>query len=521
MSRLKRFSSGLLSGYTVLGANVAFSLASVPLAFRYLSEAEFGLWALASQVALYIGLLDFGLSGAGMRILVDHKDDSEGTDYGGVIQTSLLVNFAHALLVVLGGVGAAFVIGPLLDVPVELQRQLRWLMIGQSILTASGHAVRTAPMVLAAHQRYNAVNVAQTLLFGLGLAVLWIAFRNGLGVFSLMWAQGVTQVLGAVVAVVACVRSKLLPERGRWGRPAWRWFWELFSFGRDMFLFSVGNLLINCSQSILITRVAGLEAVAVWSVCTRVFVLATQMVNRIFDYASAALAEMMVRGERDRLFSRFKSMVVLSASLSVVAGVTFAVSNQAFVRWLTAGKIGWAGVNDWLLAAWLLILVLVRNHTGLVGLTKEFRSMRYLSFFEGLFSVGLGWVALRYGGLTAMLVVFLLGSLFISFPYSTWRTSEYFRLAWRTAALGWLWPSFRLACALVPVGLVAGWLAKPWPPLVGLCMSGLAVGAIGVVLLLRWGIDHSLQKEIASRMAVASPRLRSWLLRGLTNRLNG
>ena len=53
MSRLKKFTHSLLSGYVALGVNVFYTLASVPLALHYLGKAEFGLWALVSQISGY------------------------------------------------------------------------------------------------------------------------------------------------------------------------------------------------------------------------------------------------------------------------------------------------------------------------------------------------------------------------------------------------------------------------------------------------------------------------------------
>ena len=61
MSRIKRFAHSLVSGYVFLGANALYTLASVPLALHYLSKPEFGLWAVATQIAGYLMLIDFGL----------------------------------------------------------------------------------------------------------------------------------------------------------------------------------------------------------------------------------------------------------------------------------------------------------------------------------------------------------------------------------------------------------------------------------------------------------------------------
>src|SRR5947207_11887233 len=91
MSRLKRYTHSLASGYAALAANVLYSLASVPIAMHYLSNEEFGLWVLAAQVSAYLALAEFGMSGSIARILIDHKDNLHSGVYGSVIKTGSLV----------------------------------------------------------------------------------------------------------------------------------------------------------------------------------------------------------------------------------------------------------------------------------------------------------------------------------------------------------------------------------------------------------------------------------------------
>ncbi len=72
MSRFKRFAHSLVSGYLLLGTNVVFTLAQVPLALHYLTKNEFGLWALTTQITGYLMMLDLGMSGSLVRNLIDH-----------------------------------------------------------------------------------------------------------------------------------------------------------------------------------------------------------------------------------------------------------------------------------------------------------------------------------------------------------------------------------------------------------------------------------------------------------------
>jgi len=505
MSRLKRYVQSLASGYLMLGANILYTLGSVPLVLRYLSQAEFGLWALVTQLGFYLNLVDFGMSGAGTRILIDHKDDRESPNYGSVILTSVLVNAVQAgLILAIGGLVAVRV-GPWLGVPEAMIPTFQTLVFWQCAGLAVTSALRTASTILMAHQRTDLVNLSQTVLFLLNFGVLWFGLHRGWGILSLVWAQVLGQVLGSGITVAWCFRLALLPQPGRWGRPRMTWFGELFSYGRDMFLYSVGNLLINFSQTLLISRVAGLDTAAVWSVCTRAFNLASQFIYRIFDASVPALGEMIVRREQERLRHRFRSMVIASGSVALLAGVALGTCNQSFVHWWTGGKIGWKPIHDWLLGAWLVILVLIRSHTGLVGLTKEFRFLRYIYFCEGVFFVIAGFAALHAQGLAAMLLVSILGSLGITLPYSLWRTARYFGLPWHEVALGWARPTITTLPALVGISLAAHGLAGSHAPLTRMIIGCGVVLGLGGLAVLRWGLDEPMRRELFERLRSVLP----------------
>jgi O-antigen/teichoic acid export membrane protein len=498
MSRIKRFAHSLVSGYVFLVANVLYTLASVPLALYYLSRPEFGLWALVTQMAGYIALVDFGLSGAASRILIDYKDHQRREEYGSMIQTGVMVGFSQAGLVLIAGVVLAFVIGPLLRIPSSLEQAFFWLFLGQCVLTAISFAARIFNLILTAHQRFDVYNYTNTALFGVNYGVLWWCFSHGFGVFSMLWAQAAGTVLTVFINGWACHKLELFPRRGEWGRPTWQKFHELFAFGRDLFLYYAGIQLVNTSQTLLLTRLIGLDAAAVWSVCTRTFNFLTPVIYRIFDFSTPALAEMMVRGERERLLQRFREIVQLSASLSVAAGVIFAVCNGTFVRLWTAGKISWAPVNDLLLAVWLLICVSVHAHVGLVGQTKRIQFLRFLYFFEGTTFIGLNLLLHRFGSITTMLLISICCSLCFSFPYGLRRTRAYFGLN-RSELARWHRETLVLAIWTAPVAFLIWWVTRSLPDFPRLAVELVVLGTWTAWMFLRHGLSASLREEAARR----------------------
>lgn len=500
MSRFKRFTLSLLSGYAVLAAQTAFTLASVPLALRYLSTAEFGLWALTMQIAGYIALVDFGMSGALARILVEYKDAPHTGEYGSVILTGILVNLVQSFLVLVVGVGLAWSVARLIGIPAEAESTFRSLLIWQSVCLALGFLYRIVWHILVAHQRQeigNCVNVAHV---AVNFMVLWLCFRAGFGVSSMVWGQLAAQVLVGAGAVWLAVRFKMFSGFRSWHRPSWRRFKELFSFSRDMFLYTIGGQLVHASQTILVTRMLGLEAGAVWSICTRALSLITQIVYRIFDYSFPALAEMIVRKETERLKARFRGLVVASVSLTILAAAMLFACNESFVVLWTGGRIAWPSINDLLLGFWLVITLLVRGHTGLIGLTRDFRFLRYVYFLEGLFFVVIALVALRFGGIQGMIIASIIASLLFTSGYSVWRNARYFQTTPKEIIVGWMQPSIRLAVLLLPIAVTV-WLSTRYLPAGWrFCINATVVGSAGVILLWRYGLEGSVREELQSRL---------------------
>ena len=73
---MRRLLQTLASGYLSLAAASVYTLVSVPLVLHFLTKLEFGLWALMFQIAGYLALIDFGMSPAVARLLIEEKSCS-------------------------------------------------------------------------------------------------------------------------------------------------------------------------------------------------------------------------------------------------------------------------------------------------------------------------------------------------------------------------------------------------------------------------------------------------------------
>jgi O-antigen/teichoic acid export membrane protein len=466
------------------------------------------LWALATQIGFYIALLDFGMTGAMARILIDYKDDRRSPQYMRVVHTGIIVNVVQGLLILGTGAAVAFLLAPILGVPVALQRSFCILVLGQSGVLAANFIFKIFGQILTAHQRSDIINYSQVLGFLFSFVVLWMCFAAGMGVYSIIGANAAGLASGALVLALACARQSLLPTARIWRGFDRAKFRELFDYGKDVFLFSLGSHLINTSQVMVVSGTLGLEAAALWSICTRAYTMMCQIIWRGLEMSAAPLCEMVVRGEQQQLLRRFRDVTMLSTSLAVLGAALFVVGNQPFVDLWTHGRFGWSVWTDALLGVWAIAMTVQRCHTSLLGMLKSLRVVKYIYFLEGTVFVLIATLAARVGGFAAVVGSSLVCTLAFSYNFGLWRTKSHFNLPWKEVAIGWLRPAAKMAAVLVPVTVITWLLTRQMAPADALVLRGAAVGTIGAWALFRWGLDTRLQQEMMHRLP---PGLRRFL----------
>jgi len=496
MSRLKRFAHSLASGYVLLGINVLYTFASVPLVLHYLPEKELGLWALVTQVASSLLLLDLGMAGSVARILIDHKDRPGDGLYGGVIKAGALVMLVQGAIIAGAGLVVSYWLPALFGVPDVYRHDFQVLVAGQCCTIGGLFAGRICSHVLQAHQRYDITNYVQSGGLVVSFGVLWLGFSGGWGLYSLLAASAGSAILSNLCILGAVLRLRLFPPAGSWGRVSWSLFKELFKYGSDIFLMSVGYQLTSASQIMIISRTLGLKEAAVWTIATKVFLLLQQGVFQLWTFSANAISEMMVRQEWGRLRQRFHDIVVLTAASSVLVAGVMGACNASFLAVWTKDRIGWSVANDWLLAILLIVGCIARCHVGLAGQTKKIRAMRYIYFAEGLcFVIGSVLIAPHWG-MTGILLIAISMNILWSGTYGVYRTAgELTESVWRVA-FGWLNSSLRFLLLFLPLAALWEWIFRSLPNLPRLGLTALLVTISGVTLGWFVGLTPALRSEL-------------------------
>jgi len=514
MSRFKRFAQSLVSGYLLLGTNVVFTLAQVPLALHYLSKSEFGLWALTTQIAGYLLMLDLGMSGSLVRNLIDHKDDKTGGKYGAIILTGVMVLLVQGACIAVGGVILSFGLRWLFpSVEPSLMNDFQILVAGQCILVGISFVGRIASFILQAHQRFDVSNYASIVTFVVIFTVQWITFHMGMKLYGMLVAGVASTVCGLIINFAGVIRLGFMPAKGHWGSASMVLFKELFRFGNELFLLTLGLQLLNASQLVIISRTLGLSAAGTWAIATRTFLLAFQAVSRIFDFSAGALGEMIVRSERANLLRRYRDVMLLTAVAGIFICVSIALCNSSFLEVWTSmsGRtaVSWELQNDILMAVLVLLNCVTRCHINLAIFAKEISTMRWIYFLQGAFFVAVGFLVAPLFGITGIIVSAIVAEIICIGIYGFRWGSNYFSVSSGEMLGRWLGPAFKYLFVMSVAAVLISLATTSLPTLVKLLVNAGAIGVTGLILCWSVGLTGELRSELLAKFAKVRARFKS------------
>jgi len=463
--RTRKFLLGLGSSYLLTATNLVYTLVSVPLALHFLPKDQFGLWALVTQIALYLNLLDLGMQSSTSRIFINFKDNKTNSEYGSLVKTSFLIFCIQSIVVALFGFALLPHVPHWFGFSHEISNYFLILLESQIAILALGFSTRTFGCLLHAHQQYVWGNIGGAIGQLLGLAFLALSFHQGYGLFSFVAASIVAFLSSNCVQILGCFKLKLLPLPGGWGSFQRAKVNLLFDFAKDTFLMSLGWQLVSATPIILISKIIGLDAAATWSIGTKLFTLFQQIIWRILDFSLGGFSEMFVRSEYQRLRVRFFEITSLTALLSPIFAGLLIVCNSPFVSLWTSGKIAWPILYNIPLALLLVSYSVGRCYGSLPSITMSIGFARYVYFLDGLLFCIVGFFILPSTDLVGLIILALFLDLTLPGFYGMKRTTRLFGLSsWEI--FNETWARYRsstlLTVSLTTLFLVTHCFAYSW-----------------------------------------------------------
>ncbi|MDD5349091.1 MAG: hypothetical protein PHQ12_02660, partial [Chthoniobacteraceae bacterium] len=328
-----RLRNTILTGaasYIQMGVVLVTQLAAIPLALHFLDAERFGLWAFVTQSLGYLLLLDFGVANSIGRLMVEPLHNGDEKTWNGWFNMILAVLFLQGALFLGVGLASADAILHWFNLSPALFPEARRLWISVLALYAIAFPFRLMAGILSAQNRYYRYLLATSLGLIVWLAAFFCCLHLGFGSQAYALSLAVQMVVSIGVQAAAIVSG---PNRFRISlrHIPWRHARELFGFSSAVFVCGIAIQVAFMSQSLIITKILGLGAVAGFTVCSKVPMQLMQLIWRPFDAFGSRWQIFWAKLETEPLAAEFTRMLRLTLGLALLAMTCSLAMNRWFV----------------------------------------------------------------------------------------------------------------------------------------------------------------------------------------------
>ena len=504
MTRSRNFFHGVWSGYVTTIVVSAISLLTIPIALSVLGKTTFALWSAVLQVTNFTNILDLGLGASLGRFIIDYKDHHDRKAYSQFLKSVFFLGALQGLLFALCALLMMPYLPALMGIPPDKSAQFKVLLILQSGVIALGFPLRPLGQLLHANQQFAWFNSANSVAALVNGALLLLGLRAGWGVYAYVvatWAAFVVVQLGYGFCVA---KNRLLPPL-LGARVSLKSLKPLAVFSSNVFVIGLGLKLIDFAPTLLITRKLGIQALADWTVGTRLVLFVSQLIFRIHNSSEPIFWEMFARKEFPRLRQRLLDLVIISGLAAALFGAGIVAINPPFIRYWTSNRVQWQTSADVVLVVWVAALTASAIFNTIPGTTKRLGAMKYVYVFEGLLVVSLAFLpVLHWHFHWQVALAMLICVAGFRLPYGMWRTWKDLQIP-ALVLLNTLARCGAVLLTLLAIALALRGATASLKPLAQVGINGALYGLLSLAVVFFLGLPPELKQR-------ARQIFRSWIV---------
>lgn len=438
------------------------TFAITPLILSMTSESQYGAWQTALSLLAYLGLLDFGLGVAVVRLVAALPPQADAERFNKIVSSALSSFCVIAVLFFatgwwLSGFAPAWFGVPEKEIPV-ITNAYRIATLAGAIALPTG----VFSAVLTGIQQMAIANTVKTVGSVTGLILTVALLIDRVGVTALAISNLLTVLLTG--ALCYWLMRKHCPQIRIWaGPPDRNSLREIWGFGGLFQLAKIANTVAGSADSLVIASRLSAAMVTPYSITSKAAILCSNtLASKLPIALFPGLASMFSAGEYDKLRSVLRVVLRLSLRLACVAGFLIAVCNERFVSLWVGSKFYAGPILNAVFVYWVAQDTLLRGLGSFVYASGRLRGWAVVCTLEAIVNL-----------VTSIFLVNSLGLVGVALGTSIARTMTTVWLFWwlhsrvGMSSIDLIWALVRPFLLCVP-GCVFGWaVARALPESLG------------------------------------------------------
>lgn len=410
---MRNYLKAIGSGYLKIILTVLVGLWMVPFTLKFLTNAEYGIFAIAGDILLWLGLFQLG-TGASLSARAAHLLGQKNTKtLGELASTALVMQTVAAVFVVAVGGLIALNLDWLFpsSSPIRgLESIFFILVIGASIQIIA----QVFNGLLAANKQIHIENYLGIVLFVMQTLITIVLLLMGLKLLALAIASVLSI---TIISIISYWRvRKWMPDINlNLNKFNIKHVKELFGNGVWFTVGGLAGILILNTDRFIIGRYISLEMVTAFVITGKLYFIADKMHGQIFNVIRPYFGQLHGVGKSNLILRIYESAFSASLLLSgLMASVIFILNKWFVVSWVGPSYYLGDFISFLFSINFILQSSVLPNRVLLSSTLFKVKSNATFRVFEGFFNLGLSVLFVIKFGLEGVLIASILGSILFS-----------------------------------------------------------------------------------------------------------
>lgn len=404
---------GLSTGYVYIILSILISFFMIPFSLQYLTKEEFGIFTIANELLMWLGLLELG-SVSVLRSRASHKLGGDNTiNFDKLVSSAFFIQFIAAILILIIGIILSYKLDNFIDFNdnVENFELVFQLMILGLSLTISTNVFSS---LLIASKQIHIDNYLKIGLLLLKTIVTIVLLIFGFKLISLAIANLLSVVIINLIAyyrvrkhfkdlkishkLVSFIEVKGLVGKGWW-----------FTLG------GLAGIMINNLDALLIGKFITLAMVTNFIITKKLFDTANRFFMQIFNISRPYIGQLYGAGKKDELLKLTSISKKISVFASILITLFIILINEKFISiWI--GKEFYLGSEITLLLGLNFILqsIIIPNRVFLSSVLYKVKKVNLVRIYEGILNLSLSITLVFQFGIHGIIIASIISSLVFS-----------------------------------------------------------------------------------------------------------
>lgn len=404
---------GLSTGYVYIILSILISFFMIPFSLQYLTKEEFGIFTIANELLMWLGLLELG-SVSVLRSRASHKLGGDNTiNFDKLVSSAFFIQFIAALLILFIGIILSYKLGNFIDFNdnVENFELVFQLMILGLSLTISTNVFSS---LLIASKQIHIDNYLKIGLLLLKTSVTIVLLMLGFKLISLAIANLLSVVIINIIAyyrvkkhfkdlkinykMISFIEIKGLVGKGWW-----------FTLG------GLAGIMINYLDALLIGKFVSLAMVTNFIITKKLFDTANRFFMQIFNVTRPYIGQFYGASKKDELLKLTTISKKISVFGSIIITLFIILINEKFIS-VWVGDEFYLGSEITLLLGLNFILqsIIIPNRVFLSSALYEVKKVNLIRIYEGILNLSLSIILVINLGIYGIIIASIISSFIFS-----------------------------------------------------------------------------------------------------------